>query len=247
MCCSFHAQALHNLFNPFLNFSYFSAIVSGISSGVYCLLLAYGSTSTGFCLLNLFSSAIIAGSNPSPATLPIDTWNKTNALGFCEFVFKLNMAATPAHFPGSGKPAEKWKSSLQPDVINWPHGQLATPPAPSSPVHAPLQGFLRVFSGASLAAPNIENIQNHSLQCKNWLVPSPLPSSRLTHFKGLKLWRASGAQQKHCILAQFLNVLARRFYLGFQLHLTPYMGLSGGFPSAGNPRRHGLSARGSLT
>lgn len=184
---------------------------------------------------------------PAPPHCALTLGTRLTPLGFCEFVFKLNMAATPAHFPGSGKPAEKWKSSLQPDVINWPHGQLATPPAPSSPVHAPLQGFLRVFSGASLAALNIENIQNHSLQCKNWLVPSPLPSSRLTHFKGLKLWRASGAQQKHCILAQFLNVLARRFYLGFQLHLTPYMGLSGGFPSAGNPRRHGLSARGSLT
>lgn len=146
------------------------------------------------------------------------------------------MAAPPAHFPGSGKPAERRKSSLQTDVIHWPHGQRVTPPALRSPVHVPLRGFLRVFSGASLAALNIENMQNHSLKRKNWLVLSPLPSSRLTHFKGIKLWRANGAQQKPWISAQFLNVPAHPFCLGFQLHLTPlWVSLEG----SGTPEIHG--------
>lgn len=59
----------------------------------------------------------------------------------------------------------------------------------SSPVHARLAGFsVSSLSEASLAALNIENIQNHSLKCENGLVLSPpLTPPRLIHFKGMKL------------------------------------------------------------
>lgn len=74
--CTGPAQLLLNLF---LNISYVSAIVSGISSVSYCSLLAYGNTFHWLLSIELiFFQPSIAGSNRSPTTLLIDIWNKSN-------------------------------------------------------------------------------------------------------------------------------------------------------------------------